>query len=120
MTGGEPAGAPTVIAYAVTRGENPVVLLASDEAVLTRLMALRLVAATPLSELPPGSVVSIREALLEERWPDAVLEWMNATGEVVDAYPSEQVWTVAELDDERLSFELRMAPIFEGTPDDAQ
>jgi hypothetical protein len=51
--------------------------------------------------------------LLEERWGDAVFLWMEATGSVVDAYPDEDVWTEERLDQDRASFEIRIAPIFE-------
>jgi hypothetical protein len=29
----------------------------------------------------------VRQAILEERWSDAVIGWMDATGEVLDIYP---------------------------------
>jgi hypothetical protein len=38
---------------------------------------------------------------------------MEATGTVVDAYPDEYVWTEERPDQDRASFEIRMAPIFE-------
>ena len=59
------------VAYAVTHDDPPQVFLAEDEIVLSRVLAVQLVAATPPSSLPAGSVESIREALLEERWADA-------------------------------------------------
>ena len=43
---------------------------------------------------------------------DAILHWMTATGEVLDAYPDEPVWSDRQLDEERTVLELRMAPIF--------
>ncbi|HWD09238.1 MAG TPA: hypothetical protein VHA57_09100 [Actinomycetota bacterium] len=58
----------------------------------------------------------IREALVEERWADAIASWMAATGEVVDAYPDEQVVTEAMLDADRASPEVRLAPIFREPP----
>jgi hypothetical protein len=54
----------------------------------------------------------IRRALLEGRWSDAVFLWMDATGNVIDAYPDEEVWTTQQLDEERASMEIRMAPLF--------
>jgi hypothetical protein len=56
--------------------------------------------------------VRLRSALLEERWADAVLGWWDATATAIDAYPDEEVWSTTELDDERASFEARLAPIF--------
>lgn len=103
---------PGNVAVAVTRGENTEVLLAENGDVLSRLVALRWVARTPAFELG-GQVDGIREALLEERWGDAVLLWMEATETVVDAYPDEDVWTEEQLDQETASLEIRIAPIFE-------
>ena len=104
---------PGNMAVAVTRGEQDAqVLLAENGEVLSRLVALRWVAQTPASALG-GRVDGIRQALLDERWGDAVVLWMEATGTVVDAYPDEDVWTEERLDQDRASFEIRMAPIFE-------
>jgi len=97
---------------AVTREEQAQILLAENGDVLSRLVALRWVAQTPPSALR-NHLEDIRAALLEERWGDAVLEWMEATGTVVDAYPDEDVWTEERLDQDRASFEIRKAPIFE-------
>jgi hypothetical protein len=88
------------------------VLLAENAEVLSRLVALRWVSQTPPSALG-GQVEAIREALLEERWGDAVFLWMEATGNIVDAYPEEDVWTEEQLDQDRASFEIRITPIFE-------
>ena len=103
---------PGRVAVAVTRDETPEVLLADDEHVLSRLVALRLVARTPSASLGQH-LEKIRSALLEERWGDAVALWIEATGTVVDAYPDEEVWTDEQLDQDHASFEIRMAPIFE-------
>jgi hypothetical protein len=100
------------VAVAVTHGESPKVVLATNDVVLTRAVALLLVAATEPRSIGAGSVRRIREALLEERWADAVLDWMGATGDVLDGYPDELVWTDEHLDEERVALELRMAPIF--------
>lgn len=104
---------PGNVAVAVTRGEQEVqILLAENGEVLSRLVALRWVAQTAASSLG-GRVEGIRQALLDERWGDAVALWMDATGTVVDAYPDEDVWTEDRLDQHTASFEIRMAPIFE-------
>jgi hypothetical protein len=57
---------------AVTRGEITRVLLAENDDVLSRLIALYWVAQTPAYELG-GYADGIREALLEERWGDATI-----------------------------------------------
>jgi hypothetical protein len=100
------------VSVAVTHSDPPAVVLASDEAVLSRAIALEIVAKADPRRLREQHVDRIREALLDERWSDAVMAWMGATGEVVDAYPDEPVWTAEELGPERTSLELRMAPIF--------
>jgi hypothetical protein len=101
---------------AVVRSDPPQIFLASDEDVLSRLVALRVVARSDPRELPEGSVERIREALLEERWGDAVSEWIGANGEAVDGYPDEDVWTEARLDAETASLEIRLERIFEPYP----
>lgn len=87
-------------------------LIAESEEVLSRAIALLWVARTHSRDLDSGSVGGIREALLEENWSEAVIEWMSAAGEIVDAYPDEEIWTEARLDAERASMEIRMSPIF--------
>lgn len=102
-----------LVAYAVVHGEPPGVYLAEDIDVLSRVIALHLVAATPASRVDEGRRGRIGEALLAEQWGEAVYLWMSATDNVVDVYPSEDVWTEEQLDAERASFELRMSPLFE-------
>lgn len=94
------------------RGDPPDVYLAEDEAVLSRLLALRVVAASRPGDFDAETLAVIRAALLEERWADAVSEWIAAGGDAVDGYPDEPVWTNAQLDEDRASMEIRVAPIF--------
>jgi hypothetical protein len=78
------------------------------------LLALELVARADPDVLEAAGVLQrVREALLEERWADAVVLWMEATNEPVDAYPDEPIWTEQRLDEEKASLEIRMAPIFD-------
>lgn len=102
---------PGRVAVAIRRGEEPEVLLAEDVETLGRVLALRVVARAEPGERAHAND-AIREALLEQRWGDAVVEWMQSSGEIIDAYPDEEVWTRAVLNDETTAFELRMAPIF--------
>lgn len=102
---------PRFVAYAVVAGDDPVVVLAEDEAVLTRAVALEIVAQSRPEHLG-GRVDGIKRALLEERWVDAVELWMEATGESIDAYPTERVWDEASLDAETAPLELRMKCLF--------
>jgi glycerol-3-phosphate cytidylyltransferase-like family protein len=99
------------IAYAVVTGDDPVVVLAEDEAVLTRAIALEIVARSSREELG-GSAERIRDALLEGRWVDAVERWMSATNNRIDAYPSERIWDEESLDEEVAGLELRLRRLF--------
>jgi hypothetical protein len=101
---------------AIVRGDEPQVFLADSVEVLGRVLAINLVARTSPREISSSAVGAIRDALLDERWADAVTEWMSATGHVVDAYPDEEVWSDARLDAEQASMEIRMARIFDDSP----
>jgi hypothetical protein len=98
-------------AWAVVR-ETGQLFLADDAAVISRLLALKLAAQTRASRLSgPGP---IREALLEERWADALVEWMTQTGYTVDVYEEYvRVWTDDDLDADVAAMEIRMSPIFD-------
>jgi uncharacterized Zn finger protein len=105
---------PGRIAVGLTRGDAPEVFIAESDAVLSRVLALRLVARTaPGTFASAGSLEDVRAALLEERWADALVVWMEATGQIVDAYPDEQVWSEALVDEEYAAVEIRLSPIFE-------
>lgn len=81
---------------------------------LGRLLALRLVASSPAGELEPsGFLGEIRQALLDERWGDAVELWMRATGEIIDVYPDEAVASEDVLGSERAAVEIRLSSVFE-------
>jgi len=93
--------------------DPPLVFIAEDEYVLTRRVALEVVASTRAEALPSRAVAErLRACLLEERWADAIFSWIEASGIAIDAYPDEIVWTEAALDAERASLEMRMAPLF--------
>lgn len=97
---------------AIVRSDPHQVLVATDTDVLTHLVALKVVATTDSRSLPGHLVDNIQTALLDERWGDAVTEWVRATGESLDAYPDEEVWSDESLENAMASFEVRMAPIF--------
>ena len=107
------AGFPWRVAVAIVHSDPPEALLASNADVLTRLVALKVVAQTDPRDLDSGSLATIREALLEARWADAVFAWIEAGNQPVDAYPDEDVWTEARLDEEMASLEIRMQRIFD-------
>jgi hypothetical protein len=115
---GSTLGWPGRIAVAVLRSDPPQVFLAKSDAVLGRVVALRLVARSSTQQVEQSGLLEhIRRALLEERWGDAVELWMRATGQVLDAYPDEEVATEERLDEAYASVEIRLSPIFEDTPE---
>ena len=101
-------------AWAVVRGDEPRVFLAENEHVISRLLALQLVAKTSPDEVSSRVMLEeIRRALLAEEWAVALATWIEETGSPVDVYPeSLKVWTEADLDSDSASMEIRMAPIF--------
>jgi hypothetical protein len=107
------AGFPWRVAVAIVRTDPPEVLLASSAEVLSRLVALKVVAQTDPRGLDASRLRSIRGALLDGRWADAVFEWIEAGNQPVDAYPDEDVWTEARLDEEMALLEIRLQKIFD-------
>ena len=102
------------VAYAILHTEPPDVIIAEDAETLTRVLALEVVARTPSSQIRNEAALGvIRSALLEERWADAVVEWIEHTGTAIDAYPDEPIWTEGQLDDDRLALEIRVAAVFQ-------
>jgi hypothetical protein len=103
-------------AYAVVRQPEPQVFLADDASVIARVLALNLVAQLPgPSVSSPARLAEMRAALLEERWADALVAWIEETEIPVDVYSEPlRVWSEAELEVEQASMEIRMAPLFSG------
>ena len=102
--------------YAIIHGDagaEPEVLIAKDEESLNEAVALELIASTAPGRLGIH-VAEIREALLNGRWADALVAWMDATGHVVDVFPDEPIRESMH-DDKTLEFELQMKPIFDDT-----
>lgn len=101
-------------AYAIVRSDPPEIFLAEDADAISRALAIYLVAQLPAAEVAsPARLREMRDALLEERWADALVAWMEETGNVVDVYgASTKVWSTEELDLERASLEIRLAPLF--------
>lgn len=101
-------------ALAIVKGDPPRVLLAENASVISRLVALQIVAAADPAHFQPGALAAVRAALLEERWADAVLIWMETTGVFIDVYEEYvPVWTESELDEECAAMEIRVSRIFE-------
>src|SRR5688500_19370183 len=85
----------TTLAYAVVRDNPPRVFAAENLDVLHRVLALKVVARTRGSDFGPTADY-VREALLEERWGDAVVAWINHTDIAVDVYDDLEVWRSEE------------------------
>jgi len=99
-----------IVSYAIVRDDPPELFLADDLDTLQWVLALQLVAQTRPDDLPEGELASIREALTEQRWSDAVSKWMSATGRIVDVYPSEHVYEANHV--ELGAEELQFTPLF--------
>ena len=102
------------VTYAIIGGADdpqPEVWIASDESAIAQVIALHVIAATEPSEL--GSrLAEVRTALLEERWTDALVAWMEETGRVADVYPDEPIRGEA-LSEATAMLELQFKPIFQ-------
>ena len=103
-----------LFAYAVVHHDPPEVLAAEDLDVLHRVLAIELVARTPARDLAPRQAEMMRAALIDERWGDAVVQWIAITGVAVDVYSDLRAWTAAEVAAETTEFELQFTPLFEG------
>jgi hypothetical protein len=98
-----------LVACAVIRDDPPQVLVADDLESLNWVLALRVIARTPGSELAPHVRDALRRSLREERWGDAVELWMRDHPEV-DVYPSVDSWGPGDV--ELGAQELEFTPLF--------
>lgn len=101
---------PKSFACAIVHGDPPQVFAADDMDALNWVLALRMVATTPADSVPEGTRETLREALLEERWADAVMTWMSHQHVVVDVYPSMDLFTAKDV--ALAAFELQFTPLF--------
>jgi hypothetical protein len=100
------------LAYAIVRDDPPQVFVADDLDVLHWVLAVHLVAQTRATDLPSDRVAILREALTEERWGDAVVEWIGITDIPVDVYTGLHHWTAAEITPDTVLHELEFTPLF--------
>ena len=98
------------VACAVVRDDPPQVFLAEDQESLNWVLALKLIALTPGHEISDGLRDRLRDALLEERWGEAVELWMHDRPEVY-VYPSFELYTPGDV--ELAAQELEFTPLFE-------
>lgn len=102
----------TSVAYAVVRDDPPTVYAADGIDVLQRLLALEVVARTPPARLDEPSRNRMQRALLDERWADAVVEWIDTTGVPIDVYTHMHVYSDIELPNELIGAQLQFSPLF--------
>jgi hypothetical protein len=100
------------VAYAVVRSEPPQVFLATDVDVLHRVLAAELVARTPANALADSDMKFVQAALLDERWGDAVLGWIDLMGIEVDVYTHLHVYTADDLPVDLIGAQIQFAPLF--------
>jgi hypothetical protein len=97
------------VACAVIRDDPPQVIVAEDQETLNWVLALRVIARTPGRLLDADLRDRLREALLAERWGEAVQLWMANSTEV-DVYPSFDLYTHRDV--ELGAEELQFTPLF--------
>lgn len=100
------------VAYAVVHDTPPKVYLASDIEVLQRVLALEVVARSNPALMDAGRLDAMRQALLDERWDEAVLDWMAMTGVVIDVYTHLPIFTDADLPADMIGAQLQFTRLF--------
>lgn len=99
------------VAYAVVHSEPAAIYLASDTAVLHRVIAVEVIARTD-PRLLGDRAEQIRVALLEERWATAAAAWIEATGIGIDMYTNISVYDHDDLPGDLMGAQLQFAPLF--------
>ena len=109
-----PSSEPTAPgAVAIIKGDPPQVLLAENATAMARLLAVRVVATSDPSSFERETLSALRSALLEERWADAVVIWMETFETFIDIYEEfVPVWTENQLDEQYASMEIRVSRLF--------
>jgi hypothetical protein len=105
---------PRRVAYALVPGEEEIAYVAEDSEVLTRVVVLQLVTQLRPEQIRQDQLERIRGALQDEDWQEAIIAWMDATGQRLNVFPDEPIWTNSGLDEARLRLELPLTPIFSG------
>ena len=100
------------VAYAVVHFDPPEVYLAEDVEVLHRVLAMELVARTDPSELSRAGVETLRQALLDERWGDAVQTWMGLRDVGIDVYTYLHVYSEQDVPSDLVGAQLQFTRLF--------
>lgn len=104
---------PGRVAVAVTREDPPRLIVATDDEVLSRAIATKVIAQEAPEAFKSSDLEAIRSALLEQRWSDAVALWIDATTASVDVYPDEEIVSQEDLSEEAAAFSIRLSRLFE-------
>ncbi|MEM9201969.1 MAG: hypothetical protein AAGC53_09930 [Actinomycetota bacterium] len=99
------------VAYAVVHTEPPSIFLADDIDVLHRVLALEVVARTDPALLGDATQ-EIRDAVLEERWGDAVVAWIRTLGTGIDVYDGKSIYTADDLPADLIGAQLQFTRLF--------
>ncbi len=98
------------VSYAIVHDDPPSVHIAEDIDVLHRALALDLVGRTK-AERFGSDREDVRTALLEERWGDAVVAWIQHTDIAIDVY-TDRVLTADDLPAELIGAQLQFSALF--------
>ena len=100
-------------AYAVRDSDPTNPLLADDQETLNKVIALNWIAKWRPQR--PSDGAPIRRALLEERWGDAVQEWMSIAGETLNVFPHGiEIHEATDYPDEEFGLRIQTTPLFDG------
>lgn len=102
----------SAVAYAVVREEPPIVYAADSIDILQRLLALEVVARSVPTDLDVKARDRMRKSLLDERWADAVVEWIDTTGIAIDVYTHLHVYSDDDLPSDLIGAQLQFAPLY--------
>lgn len=98
------------VAVAVVRGDAPDVFVAEDIDTLHWVLALEWVARADPAHMSDGLRDSLRQALLDERWADAVIDYMEHLGTAVDVYDGHECYEIRDV--AMGPTELQFRPLF--------
>ena len=101
---------PKLVAHAVVREDPPRVYIAEDETTLNWVLALRVVAQSSPQERSEEVRIHLREAILDERWGEAVELWIKLTGTEIDVYTSTEL--TLQSDTDLSAAEIQFSPLF--------
>jgi hypothetical protein len=101
---------PRIVSVAIVNESPPSVFIAEDMDTMNWVLALRLVARTRAEDISTNLRELLKQALLEERWADAVFMWMEEMDVDVDIYASEDLFTARDV--EFAPTELQFTPLF--------